>query len=120
RQLPAAMTRHIRGRDTLARIGGDEFACLLERCSLEQGVDIAQAMLAAVREHTLHWNGMELSVGASIGIVPLDDPDADIAAVMQAGDAACYAVKAAGKNDIRVQRPGEAEGHPFSRKDLSA
>src|SRR5690606_29794837 len=59
RQLPTAMTRHIRARDTLARIGGDEFACLLERCSLEQGVDIAQATLAAVREYTLHWNGLE-------------------------------------------------------------
>lgn len=106
RQLGRTMAANIRHRDTLARMGGDEFACLIEHCELDQGVDIARALLNAVRDFSLIWEGQRFQVGASIGVVPLDDPVVGLADAMQAADAACYAVKTAGRNDLRVGRPG--------------
>ena len=106
RQLSRIMVAHIRHRDTLARMGGDEFACLLEHCNPKQGVDIAWSLLKAIREFSLLWEGQSFMVGASIGAVPIEGGKINISEAMQTADAACYAVKAAGRNNVRFLRPG--------------
>lgn len=105
RQLAKALGTHLRERDTLARVGGDEFACLLEHCGPDNGMDAARALLAAVRKFSLVWEGQTFSVGASIGLVPLQGGGLTVEDVMQAADAACYSVKAAGRNDVCVRAP---------------
>jgi diguanylate cyclase (GGDEF)-like protein len=96
RLVAALLTGHMRKRDTLARLGGDEFGILLENCPLSEAKDIAEAIRRAMQGFEYAWGGQTLSVGISVGLVPLTSSSGRMAAVLRAGDAACYAAKESG------------------------
>ncbi|MDJ0832300.1 MAG: diguanylate cyclase, partial [Gammaproteobacteria bacterium] len=72
RQLAQLFKHHIRGNDTLARLGGDEFGILLENCSLDKAQQIADNLIAAVNQFQFSWSGKPFAIGASIGLVMID------------------------------------------------
>jgi len=92
----------IRARDTLARLGGDEFAIILEHCPVEQAQRIAQQICDAMSNFRFSHDDRSFRVGASIGLVPVDDRWTTTAAIMQAADASCYAAKEAGRNRVHL------------------
>jgi diguanylate cyclase (GGDEF)-like protein/PAS domain S-box-containing protein len=108
RQLAKVLQDKVRGRDTVARFGGDEFALLLENCSLEEARPIADALRCAVEAFDFHWTDKLFRLGASIGLVMLR-PDASIAEVMRVADSACYMAKEQGRNRVHVYEPDDAE-----------
>jgi diguanylate cyclase (GGDEF)-like protein/PAS domain S-box-containing protein len=92
------------GAETLlARIGGDEFAVLIENedPSLELARRTAQRICDEVTAFRFVHAGRRFQVGASIGLVPLDRRWPSEAAFLQAADAACYAAKQDGGNRVR-------------------
>ena len=96
------LEEQVRHADTVARLGGDEFAVLLTSCSRDGAAGVAEKMRAAVEALCVPWAGATLRVGASIGVVELEPTLADVAAVLSAADAACYAAKHDGRNGVRV------------------
>jgi diguanylate cyclase len=92
----------IRTRDTLARLGGDEFAIILEHCSAEQAQRVAQQICDAMAAFRFVHDERSFRVGASIGLVPVDDRWTTAAAIMQAADASCYAAKEGGRNRVHT------------------
>jgi len=92
----------IRTRDTLARLGGDEFAIILEHCSAEQAQRVAQQICDAMAVFRFMHDDRSFRIGASIGLVPVDDRWTTAAAIMQAADASCYAAKEAGRNRVHL------------------
>jgi diguanylate cyclase len=92
----------IRTRDTLARLGGDEFAIILEHCSAEQAQRVAQQICDAMAAFRFMHDDRSFRVGASIGLVPVDDRWTTAAAIMQAADASCYAAKEGGRNRVHL------------------
>jgi diguanylate cyclase (GGDEF)-like protein/PAS domain S-box-containing protein len=98
-------TAQVREDDTVARLGGDEFAVVLQGCEGDNAARVAEKMRAAVEAYRLPWKGLDLSLGASIGVVELDPSVPTLEAVMAAADGACYAAKRAGRNAIRMHRP---------------
>jgi diguanylate cyclase (GGDEF)-like protein len=92
----------IRTRDTLARLGGDEFAIILEHCSAEQAQRVAQQICDAMAGFRFAHDDRNFRVGASIGLVPVDDRWTTTAAIMQAADASCYAAKEGGRNRVHL------------------
>ncbi len=106
KNIAAILTQRVRAGDTVARLGGDEFAVLLRSCDGETAEQVADQICARVQAYRLHWQGLSLQVGASIGVVQIDAGLADVAAVMSAADAACYEAKRAGRNAVR--------SHPMS------
>lgn len=86
--------------DTVARYGGDEFACLLlELKSRSNAVTIAQSMLAALhRPHDLVAgdHAFQPLVRASIGIALFPQHGDSAATLLQAADAAMYLAKKSG------------------------
>jgi len=92
----------IRTRDTLARLGGDEFAIILEHCSAEQAQRVAQQICDAMAAFRFVHDDRSFRVGASIGLVPVDDRWTTAAAIMQAADASCYAAKEGGRNRVHT------------------
>lgn len=88
----------LRARDTLARIGGDELAVLVEAIDdPETAAEIARSLIAAVREPFL-VDGRRATLGVSIGIAvhPVDGDE--VRTILQAADRAMYRVKMAGGN----------------------
>ncbi len=90
----------VRQSDTVARLGGDEFAVLLPRCPAPQAMRVADKLRAAVEAYVLQWEGANHTVGASIGMVHVDGGYQTAAEVLRAADAACYAAKRGGRNQV--------------------
>ncbi|MEZ5543218.1 MAG: EAL domain-containing protein [Pseudomonadota bacterium] len=99
----------VRHRDTLGRLGGDEFGLLLENCPLDKAVGIAGKLLKSIEEYHFTWQDNTFTLSISIGVVPLDETTTDIASAMSAADAACYIAKEAGRNQIQVAYLGDRQ-----------
>lgn len=108
-QLAKVMTERVRVRDTLSRLGGDEFGILLEHCTLNQARRVANDVLKAIQDFVFLWEGKSFRVGASIGVVPVTSSYDKIAEILQAADHACYLAKEAGRNRVHVHNPDDRE-----------
>jgi diguanylate cyclase (GGDEF)-like protein len=104
RQLAALLRGPIRDADTLARLGGDEFGVLLHGCSLEDARDVAERVLRIIRDFRFVWHDSAFTIGASIGLVMLDEPGQTLSDVLRDADMACYAAKENGRNRVHVFR----------------
>jgi diguanylate cyclase (GGDEF)-like protein/PAS domain S-box-containing protein len=102
RQLAGLMQAQLRESDALARLGGDEFGVLLEGCPLAQGIEIAEALRAAVRDFRFGWADRTFEVAASIGLAAINAESESVGSVLSAADVACYAAKDLGRNRIHV------------------
>ena len=96
KQITGVLQSRVRGGDTLARLGGDEFGILLQSCSLDQALRIAESLRQAIRDYRFIWQDGVLEVGVSIGIVEITRETPTVANVMSAADVACYSAKDSG------------------------
>ena len=102
RQLAHKLKNELRDSDIIARLGGDEFGVLLQNCSLEDASLLAANLRTAVRNHQFTWEGKNLEVGVSIGVVPLSANTRDVTEALSAADVACYAAKESGRDRVHV------------------
>jgi diguanylate cyclase (GGDEF)-like protein len=105
RQAAERMTGALRPSDTLARLGSDEFAVLLENV---RGLDDALGTAERLRE-TLSdpfiLKGSEVVVTASVGIALSTDSTRDEAELLRRADMAMYRVKHNGRNGCEFFDP---------------
>jgi diguanylate cyclase (GGDEF)-like protein/PAS domain S-box-containing protein len=95
----------LREDDTLARIGGDEFALLLNGLhNISEAQETAQRLLEAA-SIPFEIDGHRIHVSASIGITcfPYDESDADT--LLRNADKAMYQSKDRGKNTFSLFEP---------------
>lgn len=85
----AAWRSHLRVEDTLARIGGEEFAVLLPKCSLAQASDVLERLRRATPS----------GATASVGVTEIQ-PGEDANSVLARADAALYEAKTAGRDQL--------------------
>ncbi len=109
RQLAVVLRGPIREIDMLARLGGDEFGVLLYGCSLDHAQQVADRMLEIVKNFRYVWQHKSFAIGASIGLVMLDDASLTLSDVLRMADMACYAAKDKGRNRVHVFRADDAE-----------
>jgi diguanylate cyclase (GGDEF)-like protein len=95
------LRQHIRADDTAARVGGDEFVLLLQRCPKEQAARIAENILKSIASLTVGSSG-KARLSASIGVAYTDAGEYDAETILRAADAACYAAKSGGRGRIEV------------------
>ena len=101
-EVAALIGNAVRASDTLARIGGDEFAAILEGCSLERAVALGDEICERVEGFRFVHEGRRFPIGTSIGVAPIDERWATAAALVQAADACCYDAKEAGRDRTAV------------------
>lgn len=100
KQVVEMLHERIRESDVLARLGGDEFGILLHRCPLAKAREIAEDLLAMIREFRFTWEDKVFTLGVSIGVVPVEGGSA--ALHLAAADSACFVAKDRGRNRIHV------------------
>ena len=104
-ELLAAVAERIRttlrGRDTAARIGGDEFGMLVRSGEREEVEAIAERILAAIRE-PMEVGNHHLTVAASMGIAFADGRQSTADELLRSADVAMYMAKARGKDRFVV------------------
>lgn len=105
KQITGVLQSRVRSGDTLARLGGDEFGILLQNCSLDQAVRVAESLRQAIRDYRFVWQDGVLAVGVSVGIVEITSDTPTVASVMSAADVACYAAKDQGRNRVQLYKP---------------
>lgn len=113
RRVARTLQGRLRDSDCLARLGGDEFGVLLTRCSLDQGFEIANKLIHAVRELEVISANRQLDVSASIGIALMSRETDGIVGLLAATEIACKSAKENGRNCIQVY---EAENTTLVRR----
>ena len=108
KEITGILQTRIRTKDTIARLGGDEFGILLQDCTAERAAKIADTLRQAIREYRFEWQDGAMNVGASIGIVEINNTSESIGSVMSAADVACYAAKDSGRNRVHMYQYGAA------------
>ncbi|MFN7101508.1 MAG: GGDEF domain-containing protein [Pseudorhizobium sp.] len=81
------------------RIGGEEFACVLSGSLAAEVEHVSQALAEAMRSAPVFVDGRQHRVTVSVGY-HLRLKDLDLDEVMKQADAALYAAKAAGRNQV--------------------
>ena len=99
RQVAGRLRETARDSDTVARIGGDEFAILqtLAGQTTEEITTLAERLLSNLAE-PFEVNGHHISVGASIGVAIAPHDGNEAGELLRNADLALYRAKASGRN----------------------
>lgn len=102
RDIARLLRARVRDSDTVARIGGDEFALLLAGCPLDKARQIADDVCRAVSEHRFVWKDRVYQIGVSIGVLELSRDSSSVEEALAAADSACYLAKKQGSGQVSV------------------
>jgi diguanylate cyclase (GGDEF)-like protein/PAS domain S-box-containing protein len=114
--LAGVLNRNVRATNTLARVGGDEFAILLPRVTREEAEAAADRILSSVVSFTCLVEGRSVRFGASLGVVFFPENGSTVGEVMSNADAAMYRAKDRGRSTVYVtSREEGSDGLHVSR-----
>jgi diguanylate cyclase (GGDEF)-like protein/PAS domain S-box-containing protein len=106
--LSNLLKAELRTEDVIFRVGGDEFAVLLEGTNRHASHPVAERLRAAVEAHPFEFEGRAFRLSLSIGLIEIDGALATGMLLAQA-DAAMYRAKEQGKNRIVQARKDATE-----------
>lgn len=86
--------------DTIARVGGDEFALFLKGMKAGDARSLAERIRAAIASFRQDVDAERIGVTVSIGMVPIKSGASSVTEVMTQADAACYSAKQIGGNTV--------------------
>ncbi|WP_109481182.1 bifunctional diguanylate cyclase/phosphodiesterase [Paraburkholderia sp. C35] len=96
-QVAARLAMAVRGKDTLARVGGDEFVLIVPDEDRAGATAIASRLLAAI-DTPFEIDGHDLRISTSIGIAMCPGDGARGHEALTHADAAMYHAKSLGRN----------------------
>ena len=95
----------VRGDDTVARQGGDEFIVVLPNIKRFEDIGIIAQKLLVTLSAPYSIDGGELHTSASIGVSVFPDDGADVDTLMRNADTAMYYAKSTGRNNFQFFTP---------------
>jgi diguanylate cyclase (GGDEF)-like protein len=110
REVAQRLTACLRDTDTVARIGGDEFAVLIHPEPGDDLREIAYRMVRVVEAPVPVEGGGSARVGASVGVATATSQTTDGESLLREADAAMYLVKRDGKGSYALA--GSVDGGP--------
>lgn len=116
RQVATRIRQGVRPTDLMARVGGDEFAVLFERCAIEDGLRRAEELRRAVRETRFAWDTKSFNITVSVGVAQIAADSGNLTDVLALIDDACRYAKTAGRNRVHVG--GDDANRSGRREDI--
>jgi diguanylate cyclase (GGDEF)-like protein/PAS domain S-box-containing protein len=121
RSVAQRLCRAVRSDDVVARLGGDEFVALLIGQIARPDLDALAERLHATLSEPVVIEGVRLRIGASIGIVVIDNSDPRGAAeILRDADTAMYEAKTTGRGKSHYfteQLRDRRRRHPTNQRD---
>jgi diguanylate cyclase (GGDEF)-like protein len=109
-QVARRLTEVIRDVDTVARLGGDEFVVVLSPATNRQdAATVAQRIIEAMQP-VVEIAGITIHTSPSIGIAFYPDDGATVEALVAHADAAMFAAKHRGRNNVQCYAAGMEAG----------
>ena len=120
KELAGILTRETRHGDLVARFGGEEFVALLPGTDKSEATYVAEKIRHAIEHHPYCFEGQQIGVTVSIGVVAYPMDGNEVTQLMQRADEALYAAKAAGRNRVHAAgSTGEVHVPPELRTPAS-
>jgi diguanylate cyclase (GGDEF)-like protein/PAS domain S-box-containing protein len=95
----------LRGSDTLARMGGDEYALILRNVGSNDPERLADEFRRALTAQPFVYGDKSYRITASIGVTKLDRHTVSPSEAMAAADIACHLAKNSGRNQTHLYSP---------------
>jgi diguanylate cyclase (GGDEF)-like protein len=95
----------LRKGDALCRVGVGEFLAICPGAALAGGVEVADRLRDAVRQHAVRVGGFDRAVTISVGVAQLEDSHADVDALWRCVDRRVEAAQAAGGDQVVAHEP---------------
>lgn len=106
KDVASLLTRTIRAIDIVTRYGGEEFAIILRRTDLSQGMNLAERIRKTIEQHVFKTNGITVMLTVSLGIACVPDPHITSPEEFVAmADQSLYRAKARGRNRLEAWVP---------------
>ncbi len=104
-RVAGQIMKGVRATDTAFRYGGEEIAVLLPGCMKEQARDVAEKIRRVVSASPTSRASSEARLTVSIGVSTFPDDGRVARGLVDAADAALYAAKARGRNQVVLAGP---------------
>jgi len=96
----------MRGSDTAARTGGDEFIVLLPVIETEQDAAMVAEKICHALDQPFELAGHRLNISCSIGVAVYPEHGNDEEQLIKHADIAMYYAKQSGRNNVKIFRAG--------------
>ena len=100
------LKRRLRNTDTIARLGGDEYAVILPHANHQQAGRVATMLLTTIRSASKS-DGTTPKLTASIGVTMFDTPGRSAHDLLADADSRMYDAKNAGRDRFAIANPDE-------------
>ncbi len=102
REVSKVIKNRLRKSDLLCRIGGDEFAVLLNDSSALEAFEAAEAICNALKLSHFQFNEQVYKISCSIGVACIDGNEADGHEYLKQADIALYVAKRRGRDLVHI------------------
>ena len=113
------MTESVRESDTVARIGGDEFAVVLQDiATLQDARTVAEKIRTTLNRPFSTPSGVTLHISCSIGVALYPEDGDNQRDLLRAADEAMYRAKKRGRNAVELCQPLGSQAGPAASRSI--